>query len=87
VAFTGRFPDGICLSGKSLTPLPGQFTVINPGDEVVLFNPSYETYPANVAMAGGIARFVDLHPPHWSFQEGELLAGVGPRCKAIVVNR
>ena len=48
--------------------------LINPGDEVILFEPFYEVYPPNVVMAGGVPRYVPLRPPDWSFDPAELAA-------------
>jgi aspartate/methionine/tyrosine aminotransferase len=70
--------------------------LIDPGDEVILFEPAYDSYGPNVIMAGGIPRFVRLNPPQlddesnnssdWSFDPEALRAVFGPRTRAIVVN-
>jgi N-succinyldiaminopimelate aminotransferase len=57
-----------------------------PGDEVVMFEPSYDSYAACVSMAGAVPRRVRLHPPHWSFDPAELAAAVGPRTRLILLN-
>jgi N-succinyldiaminopimelate aminotransferase len=57
-----------------------------PGDEVVMFEPTYDSYAAGVAMAGAVPRLVRLHPPDWHFDPGELAAAVGPRTKLILLN-
>jgi N-succinyldiaminopimelate aminotransferase len=57
-----------------------------PGDEVVMFEPTYDSYAASAAMAGAVPRLVRLHPPDWRFDPGELAAAVGPRTKAILLN-
>jgi N-succinyldiaminopimelate aminotransferase len=53
------------------------------GDEVIMFEPSYDSYAACAAMAGAIVRLVRLHPPDWSFDPDELAAAVGPRTRLI----
>ena len=58
----------------------------DPGDEVVLFEPYYDSYRASVEMAGAVPRFVTLHSPDWTFRAAELEAAVGPRTRAILVN-
>jgi N-succinyldiaminopimelate aminotransferase len=58
----------------------------NPGDEVVMFEPFYDSYAACAAMAGAVPRLVRLHPPDWSFHVGELAAAVGPRTRCILLN-
>lgn len=65
--------------------------VLNPGDEVILFEPYYDSYRASAAMAGAVPRFVTLRPPMmgegaFTFDEGELRAAFTPRTKAILVN-
>ncbi len=56
------------------------------GDEVVLFEPYYDSYRASVAMAGAVPRFVTLHAPDWNFDEGALRRAFTPRTRAILVN-
>ena len=65
--------------------------LVDPGDEVVLFEPFYDSYVANVVMAGGVPRYVRLRPPDgehgaWWFDDGELEAAFGPKTKLVVVN-
>ena len=60
--------------------------VCDVGDEVVLFEPYYDSYRAGVCMAGAVPRVVTLRPPGWSFDAGALAAAFGPRTRAIVVN-
>ena len=56
------------------------------GDEVVLFEPYYDSYKASVHMAGAVARVVTLRTPDWSFDPAALAAAFGPRTRAIIVN-
>ncbi|MFO0828393.1 MAG: methionine aminotransferase [Phycisphaerales bacterium] len=60
--------------------------LIEPGDEVILIEPFYDSYPATVAMAGGTARSVTLRPPHFALDAVALRAAVTARTRAIVVN-
>jgi N-succinyldiaminopimelate aminotransferase len=57
-----------------------------PGDEVVMFEPTYDSYAASAAMAGAVPRLVRLHPPDWHFDPDELAAAVGPRTRAVLLN-
>ena len=58
-----------------------------PGDEVVMFEPSYDSYAACASMAGAVPRLVRLHPPHWTFDPDELAAAAaGPRVKLVLLN-
>jgi N-succinyldiaminopimelate aminotransferase len=66
-------------------------SLLEPGDEVVLFEPMYDSYAAGVAMAGGVLRPVPLRPPGgdggpWSFDPAELRAAVTPRTRLLVLN-
>jgi N-succinyldiaminopimelate aminotransferase len=65
--------------------------LLDPGDEVVLFEPMYDCYAAGVAMAGGVVRPVPLHPPtegadRWTFDLEEVRAAVTPRTKLLLLN-
>jgi aspartate/methionine/tyrosine aminotransferase len=60
--------------------------IINPGDEVVIFEPFYENYGPDVILSGAHPRFVRLQPPDWNFDRDELTRAFGPRTKAIIVN-
>jgi N-succinyldiaminopimelate aminotransferase len=65
--------------------------LLDPGDEVVLFEPMYDSYAAAVAMAGGVVRPVSLRPPPegagpWTFDAGELGAAVTPRARLLLLN-
>jgi N-succinyldiaminopimelate aminotransferase len=57
-----------------------------PGDEVVMFEPTYDSYAATASMAGATPRLVRLHPPNWHFDPDELAAAVGPRTKMVLLN-
>jgi len=60
--------------------------LVNPGEEVVLFEPYYDSYRACVSMAGATPRFVTLHAPDFTFDEAELRQAFTARTKAILVN-
>ena len=60
--------------------------VIDPGDEVVLIEPLYDTYIPIVRMLGAVPRLVRLQPPHWELPRDELAAAFGPKTKAILFN-
>jgi len=59
------------------------FALLDPGDEVVLFEPWYENYQPNAILAGALPRPVRLREPDWSFDEAELRSAFGPRTKAV----
>jgi aminotransferase len=60
--------------------------VLDPGDEVVLFEPFYENYGPDTQLCGAEPRFVALREPDWSFDREELRRAFSPRTKAIVLN-
>jgi N-succinyldiaminopimelate aminotransferase len=60
--------------------------LLEPGDEAILFEPFYDAYRPDLAMAGAAWRTVRLEPPHFSFDARALEAAAGPRTRAIVVN-
>ncbi|HXF35990.1 MAG TPA: aminotransferase class I/II-fold pyridoxal phosphate-dependent enzyme [Actinomycetota bacterium] len=60
--------------------------VLDPGDEVVIFEPYYENYGPDTILAGATPRYVALREPDWTFDEGELRAAFSDRTRAVVVN-
>jgi N-succinyldiaminopimelate aminotransferase len=62
------------------------FALIEPGDEVVLFQPMYDAYLPLVLRAGGVPKFVTLKPPHWRFSADDLAQAFSPRTKLVLFN-
>jgi aspartate/methionine/tyrosine aminotransferase len=60
--------------------------LIDPGDEVVLIEPLYDTYLPVVKMLGGVAKLVRLDPPDWTLPRENLAAAFGPRTKILLLN-
>ncbi|HYD65761.1 aminotransferase [Azospirillum sp.] len=60
--------------------------LINPGDEVVLFQPMYDSYLPIVRLAGGVPRFVNLTAPDWSFTRADLDAAFSDKTKLVLIN-
>jgi aspartate/methionine/tyrosine aminotransferase len=69
--------------------------VVNPGDEVIVFEPAYDAYLPDIVMAGGIPRVITLQPPtasggerptSWSFDSEALRAAFNRRTRAIMIN-
>ena len=58
----------------------------DPGDEVIVFEPYYDSYPATITFAGAVRRAVTLRPPEFALDPDELRAAVGPRTRALLVN-
>ncbi|XP_038705222.1 kynurenine--oxoglutarate transaminase-like isoform X2 [Tripterygium wilfordii] len=62
------------------------FSIIDRGDEVVLFDPCYETYEGCITMAGGVPVYVALDPPHWTLDPDRFMKAFTSRTKAVVLN-
>ncbi len=62
------------------------FALIEPGDEVVLFQPMYDAYLPLVKRAGGVPKLVRLEPPHWRFDEEMLDRAFSPKTRLVVLN-
>jgi aspartate/methionine/tyrosine aminotransferase len=60
--------------------------LIEPGDEVILFQPMYDAYLPLVQRAGGVPRFVRLEPPHWRFDEEMLARAFTPKTRVVLFN-
>ncbi|MCC7008609.1 MAG: aminotransferase class I/II-fold pyridoxal phosphate-dependent enzyme [Acidobacteria bacterium] len=67
--------------------------IVDPGDEVVVFEPFYENYGPDAILSGATPRFVRLRPPavsdaggDWSFDPNELAAAFCNRTRAIIIN-
>jgi aspartate/methionine/tyrosine aminotransferase len=72
--------------GSTEAMMSSMMAIINPGDEIVVFEPFYENYGPDAILSGATPRFVKLRPPGWTFDERELAAAFGPRTKAIILN-
>jgi len=60
--------------------------LVNPGDEVIVFEPFYDSYVPAIQMAGGVPRFYTLRPPTWQIDEAELSALFSSKTKLIIIN-
>ena len=58
---------------------------VDPGDEVVIFEPFYENYAPDAILSDAVPRYVPLHPPEWSFDPDELRAAFNERTRAVVL--
>ncbi len=81
----------IVTSGATEAIFDTVMAFVDPGDEVVLFEPFYDSYQASVQMAGGVARYVRLRPPDaahetWWFSQADLVAVCSERTALIMLN-
>jgi N-succinyldiaminopimelate aminotransferase len=81
-------PNGevVVTSGATEAITACLMAVLDPGDEVVLIEPLYDTYLPVVRMLGAVPRLVRLSPPKWELPRAELAAAFGPKTKAILLN-
>jgi len=94
VAKTARFTgltydpetDVTVCCGSTECMVSTLLALVNPGEEVIVFEPFYENYGPDAILCGASPRFVRLREPDWSFDPAELEAAFGNRTKAIVIN-
>jgi aspartate/methionine/tyrosine aminotransferase len=60
--------------------------IINPGDEIIIFEPFYENYGPDGILSGAKPRYVTLHAPDWNYDIEELKAAFNNNTKAIIIN-
>jgi aminotransferase len=72
--------------GATEAMIASLLAVLDPGDEVVIFEPFYENYGPDCILSGATPRMVRLREPGWDVDPRELRAAFGPKTRAIVVN-
>ena len=60
--------------------------VVNPGDEIIIFEPFYENYGPDAILSGARPRYVTLNPPDWTYDSNELAEAFNSSTKAIIIN-
>jgi L-glutamine---4-(methylsulfanyl)-2-oxobutanoate aminotransferase len=73
------------VCGATEGMIAAMLATVDPGDEVVVFEPYYENYGPDTILSGAVPRYVTLHEPDWSIDEAELRAAFGPRTRGIVL--
>jgi aspartate/methionine/tyrosine aminotransferase len=77
----------VCVTcGSTEAMIASMLGAIDPGDEVIVFEPFYENYGPDAILAGAVPRYVTLREPDWSFDEAELSSAFTNRTRAIIVN-
>jgi len=72
--------------GATEAMIASLLAVVNPGEEVVVFEPFYENYGPDAIISGAVPRFVALHPPDWTFDPEELASAFNERTRALILN-
>jgi aminotransferase len=91
--FTRRYgvavdPDAqvtVCC-GATEAMMATMLATLDPGDEVVVFEPFYENYGPDAVLSGAVPRYVTLHEPDWTFDPDALAAAFNDRTRAIIIN-
>jgi len=73
-------------SGATELILDAMLALVDPDDEVILFEPFYDSYPPDILMAGGLPRFITLEPPDWHFDRQALADLFTPRTRLLLIN-
>ncbi|PYR38847.1 MAG: aminotransferase [Acidobacteria bacterium] len=72
--------------GTTEAMMATMMAIVDPGDEVVVFEPFYENYGPDAILSGATPRYVTLHEPDWSFDPDDLAAAFNDKTKAIIIN-
>jgi aspartate/methionine/tyrosine aminotransferase len=77
----------VCVTSGATEALGAAIlATVQPGDEVVIFTPAYDSYAPTIRRAGGMPVEVALRPPEWRIEREALEAAVGPKTRAILFN-
>ena len=72
--------------GSTEAMISTMLAILDPGDEVVVFEPFYENYGPDAILSGAVPRYVTLHEPDWTFDPDALAAAFNDRTGAIIIN-
>jgi len=78
--------ETMVTSGATEALSAALFGLIEPGDEVILIEPLYDSYLPIIRRAGGVPRLVRVEPPNWDLPRKELAAAFSPRTKLLLLN-
>lgn len=72
--------------GSTEAMIASMLAVVDPGEEVIVFEPFYENYGPDAILCGAIPKYATLYPPEWHFRKEEVEALFGPKTKALILN-
>ena len=72
--------------GSTEAMIASLMAIVNPGEEVIVFEPFYENYGPDTILCGSEPRFITLHEPDWHFDEKKLALAFNNKTKAIILN-
>lgn len=76
----------VVTCGATEGMIAAMMAVVDPGEEVVVFEPFYENYGPDTILSDAEVRYVTLHPPDWNFDPAELRAAFNEKTRAIIIN-
>jgi aminotransferase len=72
--------------GSTEAMIASLMAIVNPGEEVIVFEPFYENYGPDTILCDATPRFITLHEPDWHFDDQELTRAFNNKTKAIIIN-
>ncbi len=72
--------------GSTEAMISSILATIDPGEEIIVFEPFYENYGPDAILSGAVPRFLSLHEPDWTFDHDELASLFNNKTRAIIVN-
>ncbi len=88
--FQGYRPDPerelTVACGATEAMMSAMLAVVDPGDEVIVFEPYYENYAPDAILSGAIPHHVTLYEPDWHFKPEELTAAFNEKTRVIIIN-
>ena len=76
----------VVTSGATEGILSAILGLVDPGDEVVVIEPYYDSYVPDIIMANAVPVYVPLHPPAWTFDTDELRSAFTRKTRALILN-
>ena len=76
----------VVTCGSTEAMIASMLAVIDPGDEVIVFEPFYENYGPDAILSDAVMRYVTLYPPDWKFDPEELRSAFNEKTRAIIIN-
>ena len=76
----------VVTCGSTEAMMSAMKAIVNPGDEVIIFEPFYENYGPDCILSGAKPRYIRLTPPEWNYDSEKLKSLFNSKTKAIIIN-